>query len=80
MLIDRLQTVVDHLSQLPVEDQERLAQQIEEVLDEAHWDAQFADPRSEAFFDEMVAEAEHGPLLPLPTPADMGDEEPESDH
>jgi len=69
---------MDHLSQLPTEDQERLALQIEEVLDEALWDAQFADPRSEAFFDAMVAEAERGPLLPLPIPADMGDEEPET--
>ena len=79
MLIDRLQTAVEHLSQLTPEQQEQLAEQIEDILDEALWNAQFADPRSEAFFDELVAEAQRRPLRPLPTPADMGDPEPEDE-
>lgn len=77
MLIDRLQTAVEHLSQLTPAQQEKLAEHIEDILDEAQWDAQFADPRAEAFFDELVADARRGPLRPLPTPADLGDPEPE---
>lgn len=75
MLIERLQTVVDTMAQLAPEQQERLADALEDVLDEALWDAQFADPRSEAFFDELAAEARRGPLHPFPTPADMGDDD-----
>ena len=77
MLIERLQTAVDHLSQLAPEQQEKLAEQIEDILDEALWDAQFADPRAEDFFDKLVEDAQRGPLRPLPTPADLGDAEPE---
>ncbi|MGH2484449.1 MAG: hypothetical protein ACRDHE_00405 [Ktedonobacterales bacterium] len=77
MLIDRLQAVVDTWSQLSPQQQEQLANDIEDALDEALWTAQFADPRSDVFFDELVAEATAGPLRPLPTPADMGDEGPE---
>jgi hypothetical protein len=80
MLIDRLQAAVEHLSHLTPEQQEQLAEQIEEVLDEALWNAQFADPRSEAFFDELVADAQRGPLRPLPTPADFGDSESEAEN
>ncbi len=77
MLIDRLQAVVDSWARLTPEQQERLANEIEDALDEALWDAQFADPRSEAVFDQWVAEAKASQLQPLPTPADMGDEDPE---
>ncbi len=80
MLIERLQSVVDHLAQLTVEQQEQLAQQLEDTLDEALWNAQFADPRAEGFFDELVTQASQTPLLPFPTPADMGDEEPGEAH
>ncbi len=76
MLIDRLQTAVEHLSQLTPEQQEKLAEQLEDIFDEAQWDTQFSDPRAEAFFDELVADAQRGPLRPLPTPVDMGDAEP----
>ena len=79
MLIERLQTAVDSLAQLPTEQQERLAEELEDIIDEALWDAQFADPRSEAFFDTLVAQAQKGPLLPFPTPADMGDDDIEED-
>jgi hypothetical protein len=80
MLIERLQSVVDHLAQFSSEQQERLAEEIEDIIDEALWDAQFADPRSQAFFDTLAPEAKQGPLRPLPTPADMGDEEIADEH
>lgn len=79
MLIERLQIVMDTVSHLTPEQQEKVAQQIEEVLDESLWDAQFADPRSEAFFDELVADAQRGPRLPFPTPTDMSDAEAEDE-
>jgi hypothetical protein len=75
LLIDRLQAVVDNWSQLSPQQQEQLANEIEDAIDEALWTAQFAYPRSEVFFDELVADAKKGPLRPLPTPADMGDED-----
>ncbi len=76
MLIERLQIAVDHLSQLTPGQQEDLAEYIEDILDEARWDAQFADQRSEAFFDKLASDAKRGPLRPLPTPVDLGDPEP----
>ena len=75
MLIERLQTVVEHMAQLPQPQQEYLAEQIEDIIDEALWDAQFADPDSEKFFDELVAQAQQSPHLPFPTPQDMGDDD-----
>jgi hypothetical protein len=77
MLIDRLQTAVEHLAQPTPEQQEQLAKQIEDILDEALWDAKFADPRAEAFFYALVVDAKRGPLRPLPTPADLDNPEPE---
>ena len=79
MLIERLQTVVDTFAQLPTEQQERLSEELEDIIDEALWDAQFADSRSEALFDTLVAQAQRGPLLPFPKPADMRDRDTEED-
>jgi hypothetical protein len=73
VLTEKLQSLVDDMAKLPPEQREKMAEQIADILDEASWDAQFADQHSEAFFDELVAEAEQGPLRPFPTPTDMGD-------
>lgn len=73
MLTDKLQLVIDDMAQLKPEQQDKLAEQIADIVNEALWDAHFTDPCSEAFFDELVAEAKQGPLRPFPTPSDMGD-------
>lgn len=80
MLIEKLQATVDSMARLSPQQQEELAERIKEALadivDEAEWDVLIADPRSAAFLDELVAEAEQGPLLPFPAPRDMGDDDP----
>ncbi|HKV85181.1 MAG TPA: hypothetical protein VJN88_11525 [Ktedonobacterales bacterium] len=80
MLTDRLRAVVDSAADFSPDAQDKLAAQIEawlDALDDALWDQQFADPRSQAIFAEMAAQAEKGPFLPFPTPEDMGDQEAE---
>lgn len=57
MLIEHMQSVMNRVAQLPSEQQERLAEELGDIIDEALWDAQFADPRSQAFFDTLAAEA-----------------------
>ena len=58
MLTERLKAVVESAAHLPPEAQDALAEQIADFLDEAQWDAQFADPRSEAFFARQAEAAE----------------------
>jgi hypothetical protein len=82
MITDRLRTAVDSAADIPPEAQDRLASQIEawlDALDDALWDQQFADPRSQAVFAELAVQAQEGPFLPFPTPSDMGDPEPEDE-
>jgi hypothetical protein len=74
MLTERLKAALESAEQLPPDAQEELAQAIERAIDNAIWKALLADPRSGPVLDEMIEEAKRGPLLPFPTPADMGDE------
>lgn len=55
MLIEKLQSVVDDMAKLAPEQQDKLAELIADIVDEMLWDTLLADPRSEAFFDELVA-------------------------
>ncbi len=64
MLIPRLQAavrdfqeVMERIEAYPAERQEALAERFEALVDELHWGAQFADPRSEALFERLAAEA-----------------------
>jgi hypothetical protein len=68
MLTDRLKAVLEGVEHLSPEAQDRLAEEIADLLDEARWDAQFADPASRAFFDEMARQAEQGPYRLWPVP------------
>lgn len=81
MLTERLRAVVDNMAQnaveLPPEVQDRLAEQVEAALENALWDAQLRDPEHLAMLRALADEAMQEPGLPLPTPKDMGDEEPE---
>jgi hypothetical protein len=82
MITDRLRTALDSAADIPPEAQDQLAARIEawlDALDDALWDQQFADPRSQAVFAGLAAQAQRGPFLPFPTPADMGDPEPEDE-
>jgi hypothetical protein len=75
MLTERRKSVMDTAVQLSPGAQDRLAEEIEAALDNAIWDAQLADPRSDDVLAALVANAKQQSALPLPTPRDMGDEE-----
>jgi len=61
MMIERLRAVIEQVERLPEEQQEALAalweRQIEEQLEEAKWEASFADPRSLQVLDALVQRA-----------------------
>ena len=81
MITDRLRAAVEDATDIPPEAQDQLAARIEawlDALDDALWDQQFADPRSQAVFAELAAQAQQGPFLPS-APADMGDPDPEDE-
>lgn len=80
MITERLKAVIEDAARLSPEAQDQLAEQIADILDEALWDAQFADPLSRGFFDELAAQAERGPSHTWPTPPNWtaSDEESES--
>ena len=75
MMTEYFKSLVERIEQLPPAEQNRIAEEIEETLDNAEWHALLADPRSEAVLDELIAEAERSPKRAWPTPADMGDPE-----
>lgn len=74
-----LKAALESAEQVPPEAQDKLAEEIESAIDNAIWDAQLNDPQYDHVLDQMIEEAKRGPLLPLPAPADMGDEEDESE-
>ena len=46
MITDRLKAFVERAGQLPPEEQNRLVDEIEDLLDDAEWHTLLADPRS----------------------------------
>lgn len=60
-MIERLRAVIERVERLPEDQQEALAalweRQIEEQLEDAKWEASFADPRSLAVLDALVQRA-----------------------
>ena len=57
----RLRQILAHIKQLDADSQDVIAAAIEAKLaeiTEARWQELFADPRSPAFFDELVTQAE----------------------
>lgn len=73
-LAERLKALADCAEQLPPELQEKLAAQIESIIDNAIWDAQLRDPANLEILRELAEEALQGPKLPMPTPFDTGDQ------
>ncbi|MGH2515631.1 MAG: hypothetical protein ACRDHP_08245 [Ktedonobacterales bacterium] len=75
MIADRLKTFLERAEQLPPKEQDRLVEEIENLLDDAEWHALLSDPRSGTVLDELIAQAQQSPKRPWPTAADMGDGE-----
>lgn len=75
MITDHLKALMERIEQLPPDMQNKLAEEIEDILDDAEWRALVADPRSGPALDELIAQAKRSPKRPWPTPADLGDDE-----
>ena len=73
MITERLKAFVERAGQLPPEEQNRLVDEIEDLLDDAEWHTLLADPRSGSVLDTLISEAKRSPKLPWPMPADIGD-------
>ncbi len=46
MMTEQLKALMDRIEQLPPDAQKKLAEEIEDILDDAEWHALLADPRS----------------------------------
>jgi TPP-dependent pyruvate/acetoin dehydrogenase alpha subunit len=73
MLIERLRDLLAQMERLPEAAQNEVADRLRELveeLQEREWDESLADPRSDAFFDEMYEEyqkaKQQDALDPLP--------------
>lgn len=73
MMTDRLKALMERAGQPPPPRQDRLVEEIENLLDDVEWRALLADPRSGPVLDELLVEAKRSPKRPWPTPADMCD-------
>lgn len=57
-MTDLLKKAIAELKKLPINQQDVMAQQIlEELEDERRWEETFADPRSEIVLDNLIARA-----------------------
>ena len=72
MITEPLKALMERIEQLPPEMQNKLAEEIEDILDDAKWHALLADPRSGPVLDDLIAQAKRSPKRPWPTPDDMG--------
>jgi hypothetical protein len=57
MMTEQLKALMDRIEQLPPDAQKNLAEEIEDILDDAEWHALLADPRSGPVLDGLIAQA-----------------------
>lgn len=65
MLDQRLQALMHDLEQLPSQDQQRLADQIEEWLDAIEWTRILNEPGPDALYEAALEEMRQGKTEPL---------------
>jgi hypothetical protein len=75
MITEHLKALLERIEQLPPEMQNKLADEIEDILDDAEWHTLLADPRSGPVLDDLIAQAKRSPKRPWPTSVDAGDKE-----
>lgn len=68
MITERLQKAMERAAQLPPEEQDKLAVQLESAVANALWDAQLNDPRYDHIIEELIADAKAQEPLPFPKP------------
>jgi hypothetical protein len=71
-MTERLKEAVDNATQLPPEQQDQIAEQIEAAIENAVWDAQLRDPRYQPIIVEMAARVLQEEPRPMPTLRDFG--------
>jgi hypothetical protein len=79
MITDRLKEAINNATQLPPEQQDQIAAQIEEAIENAIWDAQLRDPQYQPIIAEMAKRALQEAPRPVPTPHDFGLEDDDDD-
>jgi hypothetical protein len=65
MLDERLQALLQDLEQLPPQDQQRLADHIEEWLDRNEWARVLSEPGPDALYEAALEEMRQGKTEPL---------------
>lgn len=75
MITERMKTLIERIEQLPPELQAKLAEEIEDILDDAEWHTLLADPRSDSALDDLIAQAKRSPKRPWPTLHGVRDDE-----
>ena len=65
MLDQRLQTLVQDLEQLTPEDQQQIADRIEQWLDDLEWRRVLNEPGSDTLYEAAVEEMQRGETQPL---------------
>jgi hypothetical protein len=73
MLDERLQTLIHDLEALPFEDQQRLADQIEQWLDDIEWHRVLNEPGPDALYEAALEEMRRSETKPL-QPEDFAEE------
>ncbi len=77
-MTEALRRAIELIEQLPASSQDAVAEKLQTIaaeLADQRWDELFADPRSDLFFEQMIAEIEDdrhaGELLPWPGDKDV---------
>ena len=73
MLDERLQAIMHDLEQLPQHDQQQLADQIEQWLEDIEWSRVLNEPGPDALYDAALEEMRQGQTQPL-RPEDFAEE------
>ncbi|MGH2514654.1 MAG: hypothetical protein ACRDHP_03280 [Ktedonobacterales bacterium] len=73
MLNERLQTLLHNLEHLTAQDQQQLADQLEEWFDDLEWRRILNEPSPDALYEAAINEIRRGETQPL-RPEDFEDE------
>jgi hypothetical protein len=79
MITERLQKAIERAAQLPPEEQDKLAAQLESAVRNALWDAQLNDPSNDHIIEALIAEARAQEPLPFPKPKNWTDADESDD-
>ncbi len=70
MMTDHMKSLIERIGQLPPDAQQKLAEEVEDILDDEEWRALLADLRSGPVLDDLISQAKRSPKRPWPTLVD----------